>query len=112
MFFFLQSDSGSENDLYFTPPQSPANLIDSDDSFEDCDLSFNNYILGYDGITIIIFVAEKLFQLFLHCSEEPTKTDVDVINALLDTNIDQDLYPHVYEWKLAVLQHSVEERNK
>lgn len=45
-FFIFQSDSGSENDLYFTPPESPRNLNDSDDSFEDCDITFNNYILG------------------------------------------------------------------
>lgn len=42
----LKSDSGSENEMFYTPPESPSAFTDSDDSFEDCDSNFKNYILG------------------------------------------------------------------
>lgn len=67
-------------------------------------------------MTFFYFICfeDKKYVCFslLFYREEPTKTDVDVVNALLNINVDENLYPHVFEWKLAVLQHSVEERSK
>lgn len=79
------SDSGSDDDIYYTPPESLSSTPELKDSLDE----YKNYLLG----------------------EEPTKTDVDVLNAILTVDIEKSQYPLVYQWRAAVLQHSAEERN-
>lgn len=45
-------------------------------------------------------------------SDGPTKTDVDVLNALTDIEIDRATFPYVFNWKAAMLEHPIEERKK
>lgn len=44
-------------------------------------------------------------------SEEPSKTDVDVLNAICDKEIDRILFPLIYKWRSAVLRFSSDERD-
>ncbi|XP_063884903.1 ankyrin repeat and LEM domain-containing protein 2-like [Scylla paramamosain] len=41
---------------------------------------------------------------------EPTKTDVDVLDAVGDRLVDQQKYPHIFQWQLLVKSFSKEER--
>lgn len=83
------SDVGSTDSDYdfYTPPESPSMLEQDieDELFE----SYKIYLLG----------------------NEPTKRDLDVINALFNTQISRDQYPHIHRWRAAVLRHSLEERD-
>lgn len=44
-------------------------------------------------------------------SEEPSKTDVDVLNAICDKEIDRNIFPFIYKWRSAVLRYSSDERS-
>lgn len=37
---------------------------------------------------------------------KPTKVDFDVLNAIYQVSIDENLYPHVAKWKQAMMQQS------
>lgn len=50
------------------------------------------------------------FCLFFLFSDEPSKTDVDVLNAISDKEIDRNSFPHIYKWRSAVLRFSTDER--
>ncbi|XP_065827000.1 ankyrin repeat and LEM domain-containing protein 2-like [Oscarella lobularis] len=61
-------------------------------------------------------LAEQLAQLSLSPSfitgKEPSKMDQDVLNALGNRSIQEDLYPNVSKWKKLVLGYSNEERQR
>lgn len=65
--------------------------------------------LGKQFHSIPSFLAKNRL---LHCSEEPTKMDNDVMKALHGIEIDGNAFPHVHKWYTALLNHSLEERNK
>lgn len=44
-------------------------------------------------------------------SDEPSKTDVDVLNAISDKDIDRNSFPYIYKWRSAVLRYSRDERD-
>lgn len=60
----------------------------------------------------------KIFQIYLVKTEyfdsffswEPTKQDVNVLNALSNRDIDPFLYPNVRKWKFAMTKYSKEEK--
>ncbi|XP_055844913.1 ankyrin repeat and LEM domain-containing protein 2 homolog [Episyrphus balteatus] len=80
------SDLGSDDDgdeCFVTPPESPSELsVDSVDT-ED----YHLFLLG----------------------NEPTKRDLDVLNAIFHVDINKETYPYIYSWKAAVLRYSNEE---
>lgn len=49
--------------------------------------SYKNYVLG----------------------DEPTKTDMDVFNAICDVEVDEATYPKIFKWQQAIKLHSMEE---
>lgn len=49
--------------------------------------SYRNYVLG----------------------DEPTKTDMDVFNAICDVEVDEATYPKIFKWQQAIKLHSMEE---
>lgn len=51
-------------------------------------------------------------HIFLIIREDPTKTDVDVLNVLKDITIDPNQYPNIKKWRDAVQQFSIEERER
>lgn len=83
------SDLGSDDDgdeCFVTPPESPSELsVDSVDT-ED----YHLFLLG----------------------NEPTKRDLDVLNAIFHVDINKETHPHIYTWKAAVLKYSNEEMDR
>ncbi|KAJ6637166.1 Ankyrin repeat and LEM domain-containing protein 2 like [Pseudolycoriella hygida] len=89
-FFSDAENSDNENEMFYTPPSSPSQLMDDDEEMGDQSIlqnSYSTYLLG----------------------DEPTKTDMHVLNALKNVEIDKTLYPHINQWKAALLQHTQEE---
>ncbi|CAO1399721.1 unnamed protein product [Diamesa hyperborea] len=85
------ADKTPNDDEYFTPPESPSKLnLYSDDEVSVFEESLEH------------LEDQKIFRLFID-GEEPTKTDLDVLNALGDTFIvDETKYPLVRDWLRAV----------
>lgn len=44
-------------------------------------------------------------------SGEPTKTDVDVLNALADVDLDAAQYPNICRWRAAMQTFTIGDRN-
>lgn len=83
------SDLGSDDDAdecFLTPPESPSEL--SMESAETDD--YHLFLLG----------------------NEPTKRDLDVLNAIFHVDIDKETYPYIHSWKAAVLRYSNEEMDR
>lgn len=38
----------------------------------------------------------------IHCSKEPTKRDLDVLNAIFHVDIDKETLPFVHAWQTAM----------
>nr|NP_728083.2 Ankle2, isoform F [Drosophila melanogaster]AAF48737.2 Ankle2, isoform F [Drosophila melanogaster] len=53
---------------------------------------------------------EPRYELFIF-GNEPTKRDLDVLNALSNVDIDKETLPHVYAWKTAMESYSCAEMN-
>lgn len=84
--FVSNYNSETEEENFYTPPESPSILLDIDLlDLED----YHTYLLG----------------------NEPTKRDLDVINAIFNADININKYPNIYHWRAAVLRHSNEERD-
>lgn len=49
---------------------------------------------------------------FSNCSDEPTKTDMHVLNALRNVELDKTIHPCIHQWKSALQQHTQEEIEK
>ncbi|XP_055913620.1 ankyrin repeat and LEM domain-containing protein 2 homolog [Eupeodes corollae] len=80
------SDLGSDDDAdecFVTPPESPSELSVESVDTED----YHLFLLG----------------------NEPTKRDLDVLNAIFHFDINKETYPYIYAWKAAVLRYSNEE---
>ncbi|KAL5276867.1 ANKLE2 family protein [Megaselia abdita] len=73
-----------EDDIFFTPPDTPTKL-----QFPELN-EYTGYIFG----------------------NEPTKRDLDVLNAIFHLDIDRELYPKIHLWRVAVMNHPNEERDK
>ncbi|XP_037051918.1 ankyrin repeat and LEM domain-containing protein 2 isoform X3 [Bradysia coprophila] len=89
-FFSDAENSDDENDIFYTPPSSPSQLIEDYEDESDQSIvpdSYSTYLLG----------------------DEPTKTDMHVLNALKTIEIDKLSYPCILQWKSALQQHSQEE---
>ncbi|XP_033169601.1 uncharacterized protein LOC117147022 [Drosophila mauritiana] len=81
----LPYESSSEDEENFhTPPQSLSPRISMD--------------------------LEPRYQLFIF-GNEPTKRDLDVLNAISNVDIDKETLPHVYAWKTAMESYSWAEMN-
>lgn len=100
----------SDECFFYTPVESPTEFLtasDRSESEEDCDGlvrrprmkkkpkkgprldldTFRNYVLG----------------------DEPTKTDMDVFNAICDVEVEEGTYPNIVKWQEAIKLHSMEE---
>ncbi|XP_017067411.1 ankyrin repeat and LEM domain-containing protein 2 homolog [Drosophila eugracilis] len=56
------------------------------------------------------FVLEPRYNLFIF-GNEPTKRDLDVLNALANVDIEKETLPHVHAWKAAMESFSSAEMN-
>lgn len=101
----------SDECFFYTPVESPTEFLTASDRSDEegdgddddvivrrrrtkkkkspqVDLSsYRNYILG----------------------DEPTKTDMDVFNAICDVDVEEKSYPSIYKWQEAIRLHSMEE---
>lgn len=101
----------SEECFFYTPVESPTDFLTASDHSETdeddeadgvirrrrvkvkkrgprLDLSqYKNYVLG----------------------DEPTKTDMDVFNAICDVEVDEATFPNICKWQEAIKLHSMEE---
>ncbi|XP_019895363.1 ankyrin repeat and LEM domain-containing protein 2 homolog isoform X2 [Musca domestica] len=81
------SDFGSdseEEEIFQTPPESPSRLSLMQDAEDD----------GY--------------KIFIY-GNEPTKRDLDVINAIFHVELDKNKYPTIHSWKSALMRYTNEE---
>lgn len=128
----LESDSDSDdpNVSYETPPSSPSffsqrlddltfSPISTDDGVgsddkEDQFLDSNDDLQG-DGEREddedSSSSPHRHYRNFIEGSE-PTKQDVDVLNVVEKRVLDQSLFPHVHEWRRAMLKLPVEQRER
>uniref|UniRef100_A0A240SX93 ANKLE2 third alpha/beta domain-containing protein n=1 Tax=Glossina pallidipes TaxID=7398 RepID=A0A240SX93_GLOPL len=86
------SDVGSDVDFdkesqesWHTPPESPSHIDMSD-----------------------VDIKEAEHKIFIY-GNEPTKTDMDVLNAILRIDIDKSKYPNVHSWKNALMRYPNDE---
>ncbi|XP_059222566.1 ankyrin repeat and LEM domain-containing protein 2 homolog [Stomoxys calcitrans] len=83
------SDFGSDSDeeeVFFTPPDSPTNCHRLNE-VEDDDDGYKHFIYG----------------------SEPTKRDLDVLHAIFHVDINKAKYPTIHSWKSALMRYSNDE---
>lgn len=52
----------------------------------------------------------KIIHIFTQFnSNEPTKRDLDVLNAIFHVAIDKTKYPHIHSWKSTIMRYPNEE---
>ncbi|XP_073829972.1 ankyrin repeat and LEM domain-containing protein 2 [Musca autumnalis] len=81
------SDFGSESEeeeIFQTPPESPSRLSIVEDADDD---NHKIYIYG----------------------NEPTKRDLDVLNAIFHVELDKNKYPTIHSWKSALMRYTNDE---
>ncbi|XP_061391647.1 ankyrin repeat and LEM domain-containing protein 2 homolog [Musca vetustissima] len=84
------SDFGSdseEDEIFQTPPESPSRLSLTAEADNDDDGGYKIFIYG----------------------NEPTKRDLDVLNAIFHVELDKNIYPTVHSWKAALMRYTNEE---
>ncbi|KAL9884960.1 ankyrin repeat and LEM domain-containing protein 2 [Glossina fuscipes fuscipes] len=86
------SDVGSDVDFdkenqesWHTPPESPSHIDMSD-----------------------VEIKEAEHKIFIY-GNEPTKPDMDVLNAILRIDVDKSKYPNVHSWKTALMRYPNDE---
>lgn len=100
-------DEDFSDEEFYTPPQSPV-LEFFDDSSPK--ILFDNFIFGYvhNMFELNWIISPNHFSS--DYSQEPTKMDNDVLNALHNIEIDKNSFPNVYIWHKALMKFSLEER--
>ncbi|XP_054728401.1 ankyrin repeat and LEM domain-containing protein 2 homolog [Anastrepha obliqua] len=78
---FGDTDSDNEEEVWATPPESPSHWS---------------------------LLEEETCKIFIY-GNEPTKRDVDVLNAILHIEIDKSKYANIYSWKTTMLRYPKEE---
>ncbi|XP_075154892.1 ankyrin repeat and LEM domain-containing protein 2 [Haematobia irritans] len=78
------SSDSEEEDVFVTPPESPSQW---NHLSEDEDDGYKTFIYG----------------------NEPTKRDLDVLNAIFHVDIDKSKHPTVHSWKTALMRYSNDE---
>jgi hypothetical protein len=59
-----------------------------------------------------MLIVNKLYNLkFVYYSEEPTKMDRLVFDAVSECQVNLELFPNVYRWRHTVALYSPTERN-
>ncbi|XP_067641874.1 ankyrin repeat and LEM domain-containing protein 2 homolog [Eurosta solidaginis] len=81
---FGDTDSENEQEVWATPPESPSHL------------------------SLLEEPTEELIKIFIY-GNEPTKRDVDVLNAIIHIDIDKTKYGNIYAWKTEMLRYPKEE---
>ncbi|XP_065082371.1 ankyrin repeat and LEM domain-containing protein 2 homolog [Ochlerotatus camptorhynchus] len=125
----VDSDSDDANVCFETPPSSPSffsqksDLFDfsslssaddgvvSGDEKEDQFLDTNGDLDEEESSAGSSDSKEAQYRIFIE-EQEPSKQDVDVLNVIEKRVIDQGKFPHVHEWRKAMLRLSVEERDR
>lgn len=57
-------------------------------------------------------IIQKLYWKNIYIfilSNEPTKRDLDVLNAIFHIEIDKTLYPNIHSWKSTLMRYNNEE---
>ncbi|KAG5684775.1 hypothetical protein PVAND_013988 [Polypedilum vanderplanki] len=91
-FLSCDSDLSSDEDEYFTPPQSPI-LQNPDSSDEEMNV-FEESLEHFDD--------EIEYSLYIN-GDQPTKIDFDVLNAIgEDFIVDDTKYPYIHKWHRAM----------
>ena len=97
----------SDDCFYYTPVESEAEFLtasDHSDSDED------NVVMRRRNLKLPKKVSFDLSNYKNYVlGDEPTKTDMDVFNAICDVHVDEETYPHIYKWQQAIKAHSIEE---
>ncbi|XP_018799706.1 PREDICTED: uncharacterized protein LOC108975561 [Bactrocera latifrons] len=81
---FGDTDSDNEEEVWATPPESPSHWSLLDEP------------------------VVETFKIFIY-GNEPTKRDVDVLNAIMHIDIDTTKYANIHSWKTAMLRFPKEE---
>lgn len=125
-----ESDVDDPNVTYETPPSSPSFFSNETNEFNFSKLSGEDKAMlcadderdedqfldveeHEDDIKCSSSESDdkKRYKIFIE-GQEPNKQDADVFNVLEECSIDQDKFPHVHEWRKAMLKLSVEERDR
>ncbi|KAI8116387.1 hypothetical protein FF38_14068 [Lucilia cuprina] len=75
-----------EDEVYVTPCESPSRLSLSDDTDDECN------------------------KIFIY-GNEPTKRDLDVLNAIFHITIDKTKFPNIHSWKSTIMRYPNEEKD-
>lgn len=86
-------------------------ISSADDGVEDQFLDTNGDVEEEDSSAASSESKEVQYRIFIE-GLEPNKQDVDVLNVIEKRAIDQGKFPHVHEWRKAMLKMSVEERDR
>lgn len=102
----------SDDCLFYTPVESPSEFLtasENSDGDEDDRLDSKKHKRQSKTKTQHRkFVDLRTYRNYM-LGDEPTKTDIDVYNAICDTELDEAQYPNVVKWQNAIRMHPPED---
>ncbi|XP_050080144.1 ankyrin repeat and LEM domain-containing protein 2 homolog [Anopheles maculipalpis] len=113
--YYSCSDSEYEqdDDTFFTPPSSPKALLrrkqqdDQNGNQSPVETAASSDEVPMNGLLEQRSMEEDENYATFLAGSLPTQDDFDVWNVLKMVDVDPQTYPHVYEWKCAMMQYSL-----
>lgn len=98
----------SDDCVFYTPVESPTEFLTASDN---SDVEDDQLVNRRPKVKRPKSIDLSLYKNYI-LGDEPTKTDIDVFNAICDTEISSSLYPNLVKWQKAIRNHSAEEIQK